>query len=117
MIDNTQSLNFIDEKTIGTFSVATLGIVAVTAVFRRVFKIHHPLVPLICAVVISVALAISQGTRTILGWVIVVFNAALLFCSSIGANELGTGAPTGGGEQQGGKPMPWFKSYFKKEDE
>ena len=114
MIQAAASQSFIDEKTIGTFAVATAGIIAVSVVFRKVFNIHHPVVPLVCSLVISIGLALNNGTNTFLGWIIAILNAALLFCASIGANEIGTSQPIGGGEQQGSEPMPWFKSYFKK---
>jgi hypothetical protein len=116
MIQVGPSQGFIDDKSIGTFAVSTVGIVAVSVVFRKVFKIHHPLVPLICSIVISIALAVNSGTHTFLGWIIALLNAALLFCASIGANEMGTGVPTGGGEQHGAGPMPLFKSYFNRTD-
>jgi hypothetical protein len=111
------SPDFLDQTTIGTMGGATAAVVAVCVVFRKAFKINHPLVPLIASFIISFALAVAKGSlNDPIGWVICIVNGCILFCAATGANETAayavTPRPAGEGEPQGGKPMPLFKSIF-----
>ena len=103
--------------TVGTMAGATCGVVAVSVVFRKVFKINHPIVPLVTSLVVTLALAqTTNSLGTLIDWLIAVLNGCILFCAAVGANETAADAttpkPAGAGMQQGGAPMPWIKSFF-----
>ena len=114
--------DYLNETTIGTFGIATVGIFAVGVAFRKVFKLNHPLVPFVTSVAISFGLAASKSSlNSFLGWLIAAINACMLFCASVGANEtvtdFGKEKPAGGGEAQGKervRSMPALKSYFER---
>jgi hypothetical protein len=115
--------DYINETTLATFGVATAAILAVSVVFRKVFKVNHLIVPLITSLAISFALAANQHTLgKPIGWLIALLNTALLFCAGVGMNETVAGAGqmtvVGGQKQQGKRPegprpsQPAFKSFF-----
>jgi hypothetical protein len=114
--------DFVNTSTILTFGGSTAGIIAINVAARKVFRVNHPGVPFGAALVLAFALAASQGVlNTLIGWVVALVNACMLFCASIGANEIATDAatpkPAGKGEQQGKerkKSVAAFTSFFRK---
>ena len=122
MLLDTTPNNWIDSSTILTFGGATTAVFVINVVARKVFKVNHPGVPFAASLVLAFALAISQAAlHTVMGWVAALVNSCVLFCASIGANEVVTDAatekPVGKGEQQGKQPrkaVPALISFFPK---
>jgi hypothetical protein len=122
MHDQTQASVFIDTTSILTFSGASAGVFAFTATIRRFVPSHlagHPIWALLMCLVISFGLAQNSSTLgNILGWIIALLNACMLFTSVMGANEFAAAAstekPAGEARQQGKKEPPkrFFQSYF-----
>ena len=118
----TSGPDYVNESTLATFGVATGAIFAVGVVFRKVFKINHPIVPLITALAISFGLAFNQNSLgKPIGWLVALLNSALLFSAAVGANEtvaeVAQKKPAGKqqpqGKRKGPRPsQPAFRSYF-----
>ena len=118
MLQAAAQHDFLNPTTIGTFGGSTGAILAVTFTIRRVFGVNKPAVPFVLALVLSFALAGSQGSlKTVIDWIIALVNACLLFCAVIGANETANVAvnpqPAGQGQQQGAGPKRVFSSFFR----
>jgi hypothetical protein len=96
---------------------ATTGVLAVSLVVRKVFRVNHPAVPLVASLAISFAVAVANSQLgDVLGWVVAIVNGCLIFFAVVGVNESAADFSTprsgGKGMQQGGLPMPWLKSFF-----
>jgi len=108
---------FFTETSISTFGGATLAVFLVTIVARRLVGLTSIFVPFVASVVLSFVLAYHDGQLTnVLGWVLAILNALLLFCAVTGMNETVTDAvhprPAGEVAQQAAKPVRWFQSMF-----
>ena len=115
-----QSLGYVDRDTIRTFAESTASILAVCVALRRAFRINNPIVPFVLSLLLSFAIAATDGTaHDVWTWVVALVNGCLLYCAVIGANEsavsVATPKPIGQGQQQGKQPLPRAKflaSYF-----
>lgn|ERR1700722_12424205 len=122
MLFSATPSNWVDAPTLLTFGGATGAVFAINVVARKVFRLNHPGVPFAASTVIAFVLAASQSTlHTVTGWVVAIVNSCMLFCASVGANEVVTDAatekPVGKGEPQGKqpkKPIPALTSFFRK---
>lgn len=122
LFDTTTPSNWVDGPTLLTFGGAAAAVFAINVVARKVFRVNHPGVPFAASTFLAFALAASQGAlHTVMGWVIAIVNSCMLFCASVGANEVVTEAakekPIGKGEQQGKQPkgpIPALTSFFPK---
>lgn len=115
-----QTLGYVDRDTIKTFAESTAGILAVCVALRRAFRINHPLIPFALSLLLSFAIAGTDGTQHDLwSWVVAFVNGCLLYCAVIGANESAVAAATqravGSGQQQGKRLLRsrrFLASYF-----
>jgi hypothetical protein len=126
---------FLNPVTIGTFTGATAGVVAVAVLFRKVFNTNWLGIPAITSYLITGVLAYTdESLETGLGIVIAILNGAMLFCASVGMNESvsaipprsstsaqepgsSTSAkeqtPSKSADKPNNKRMKLFKSYFR----
>lgn len=117
MLRTPTSQDWIDETTIGVFSIATAGVFMVAATLRRVFGWTHPAVPFVCSIVISFGLAATKGKLdSLLGWFIAFLNTCMLFCAAVGVNESATDyfkeKPVDKPEKHGARPARFLESFF-----
>jgi hypothetical protein len=122
LFDTTTPSNWVDAPTLLTFGGATAAVFGINVVARKVFRVNHPGVPFVASTFLAFALAASQAAlHTVMGWVVAIVNSCMLFCATVGANEVVTDAaeekPVGKGEQQGKqpkRPVPALTSFFPK---
>jgi hypothetical protein len=112
--------DFLNEKSIATFGGATLVVFLVVVTSRRLLGVVSLFVPFVTSLVISFALAQHDGKLgSLLGWIITIANALLLFCSVTGMNETVADAahpkPAGQLETQARRPRRWFQSMFERD--
>lgn len=113
-------LGYVDRDTIKTFAESTAAILAVCVALRRAFRINNPIIPFVLSLLLSFAIAATDGNaHDLWTWVVAFVNGCLLYCAVIGANESAVAAgapkPIGQGEQQGKGPSPpakFLASYF-----
>ena len=112
---------YLDPNTIKAFAGSTAAILAVCVALRKVFRLNRPIIPFVLSLLMSFAIAATDGAQHDLWtWVVALVNGCLLFCAVIGANESAVDAatpkPAGAGEQQGKSRLPpakFFASYFR----
>ena len=101
-----------------TFAGASALVLAISTVARRVTRLNTPLVPLIVALIVSFAVSANQETlNSLLGYVIAVGNAAILFLAAVGGNEtlveVVKEKPAGVLKQEADRGGSWLRSWFR----
>jgi len=103
-------------QSFGTLAGAAGAVTILTNTFRRLCGVNALYAPFAFSLLISAVGAYAAGkTDSVVGWVVVILNACLLFCAASGIQEAAvTGAqPAGSAKSQGRERLPWLSSWFR----
>lgn len=102
-------------QSFGTLAGAAGAVTVLTNTFRRLVGINSLYVPFGFSLLVSAVGAYVAQTTSGVGWVVMVLNACLLFCTASGIQEAAIkGAePAGLAKTQGRQRLPWLSSWFR----
>lgn len=102
-------------QSFGTLAGAAGAVTVLTNTARRLLGVNSLYVPFGFSLLISAVGAYVAGTTGAVGWVVVVLNACLLFCTASGIQETAAKGvqPAGDAKPHGRQRLPWLASWFR----